>query len=264
MTGQVGNPILLTVSFGSSKAALGNVGYTLFDPDGLVYRARATDVVEIGEGDYYAIVVFNEEWEGYVDWDSGEADPVHAVEGIEILPIAPATATVPIPPYTPTTGTVRDFLNLVNQHGSPVTFHRDDSMQPCPCRTKQGFRDPIWHVQHPNAPLCNEAGMLSDPATTTDALIKAFVQPVQSGAVRRLTSEQLMQIFGEVQTDDHVGFFPVQWGDTVINFYEWGNSTEDYIIYNNRAFTSVSANLIPDPADGNPWHHWEVGLRLLG
>lgn len=148
-------------------------------------------------------------------------------------------------------------------HGSDVTYHRDDSATPCPCLTKQGNRDPVWHIQHPLAPVCNEAGMLPAVGTTAEFSVKAFVQPIQSGAVRRLTSEQLLQMFGEIETDDHIGFFPVKWNGHLLNFYEWGQSTEDRITYNGRQYQSVAANLIPDPADGDPWHHWEIGLRLV-
>jgi hypothetical protein len=160
-------------------------------------------------------------------------------------------------------GTVGDFIALLASHGSDVRFRRDDSATPCPCLTKQGYRDPVWHVQHPAAAVCNQAGMLTDLGGTTDLVIKGFVQPVQAGAVRRLTTEQIMQMFSEVQSDDHIGFFPVVWAGTAINFYQWGMSTEDRVTYNARDYTAVSVNLIPDPSDGNPWHHWEVGLRLI-
>jgi hypothetical protein len=105
--------------------------------------------------------------------------------------------------------------------------------------------------------------MIPDPSTTEDFTIKGFVQPVQSGAVRRLTGEQLAQMFGEVQTDDHIGIFPVKWAGVDIDFLHWSRTTKDYIAYNGRRFNVVSVNLIPDPADGNPFHHWEVGLRLF-
>lgn len=159
--------------------------------------------------------------------------------------------------------TIPDFLGILTQHGSDVIYHRDDSVIPCPCRTPQGSRDPVWHIQNPAAPVCNESGMLPQVGTTANFAVKAFVQPVQSGAVRRLTSEQIQQIFGEIESDDHIGFFPVQWAGKTLNFYQWGQSTEDYITYNARKYQCVSANLIPDPSDGNPWHHWEVGLRLV-
>lgn len=159
---------------------------------------------------------------------------------------------------------VDQFAQLLVQSGSYFTYHRDDSMTPCPCRTKLGYRDPVWHVQHPSAPVCNEAGMLPEPGTTAEFTAKAFIQPVQSGAVRRLTSEQLQAMFGEVKTDDHVGLFPVEWNGKMLDFKDWGSATEDWVVFNGRKFTVVSVNLIPDPSNGNPGHHWEVGLRLLG
>jgi hypothetical protein len=117
-------------------------------------------------------------------------------------------------------------------------------------------------LQHPTDPICNEAGMLSNPDSTTELIVKGFVQPVQSAAVRRLTSEMLLQMFGGVQADDHIGIFPVVWNNVTLNFYDWGRSGEDYLTYNGREFIVVSSNLIPDPSDGNPFHHWETGLRL--
>lgn len=159
--------------------------------------------------------------------------------------------------------TVNQFLALVRGNGSDATFHRDVSVTPCPCRTKQGARDPIWHLEHPAEPVCNAAGMLPAVGTTAQYGIKGFVQPVQSGAVRRLTSEQLQQMFGEIQSDDHIGIFPVEWEGHTLNFYDWSQTTKEFILYNGRKYTVVSVNLLPDPSDGNPWHHWEVGLRLL-
>lgn len=158
--------------------------------------------------------------------------------------------------------TLNDMISLLAQHGSDVHYHRDDSTVPCPCRTPEGFRDPVWHLQHPEAPVCNPSGMLQSPGTA-DFMVKAFFHPVQSGAVRRLTSEQISQMFGEVLTDDHMGIFPVQWQGHTLNFFEWGLATEDWVEYTGRRFTAVSTNLIPDPSDGNPWHHWEIGFRLI-
>lgn len=159
--------------------------------------------------------------------------------------------------------TVPQFLNLCRRHGSDVWFHRDEAATPCPCLTPEGFRDPIWHIQHPDEPECNEAGMLIDDGSTTEILVKGFVQPVQSSAVRRLTSEALVSMFGEIQADDHVGIFPVEWAGEYLNFFGWGESGEDWLKYDDRNFQVVSVNLIPDPDDGNPRHHWELGLRLV-
>jgi len=156
-----------------------------------------------------------------------------------------------------------DFITLVSLHGSSVQFHREDGFANCPCLTPEGFRDPIWHLQHPLQPQCNPAGMLPNPGTTSDFTIKAWIQPVQSGAVRRLTTEQILQLFGEIRSDDHLGLFPCEFNSNVLNFYDWGNATEDYITYNSRKYTAVSDNLIADPETGNPRHHWEIGLRLI-
>jgi hypothetical protein len=159
--------------------------------------------------------------------------------------------------------TVLQFHRLLESKASEVRYVRDSSVTACPCRTKQGYRDPVWHLNHPTDPVCNAAGMLPDVSTTLDLITRAFVHPVQSGAVRRLTAEQLQQLFGEIETDDHLGIFPCQWRSVTLNFYEWPPSTKDFIEYNERHFTVVSANLIPDPSDGNPFHHWECGLRLI-
>lgn len=163
--------------------------------------------------------------------------------------------------------TVARFDALVAAHGSPVRYYRDGSLVPCPCRTPEGSRDLEWHLQHaldvPPPPMCNAAGMIPDPDSTADFMVKAFVQPVQSGAVRRLMSESLEVMFGEVQEDDHLGIFPITWGGQRLDFTEWSATTKDFIEYHGRRFNVVSVNLIPDPADGNPEHHWEVGLRLI-
>lgn len=116
--------------------------------------------------------------------------------------------------------------------------------------------------------MCNPAGMIPADNPLAEFQAKGFIQPVQSGAVRKLTTEALTQLFGEIQTDDHLGILPVFWNHHHLNFSSWGESLEDWIVYldpvnGDRKFTVVSANLIPDPADGNPSHHWEVGLRLI-
>lgn len=155
------------------------------------------------------------------------------------------------------------FNKLCQSNGSTVGYHRDQSMAECPCLTPEGFRDPIWHLQHPEEPECNSAGMLSDPTTSVNISLKGFFQPIQSGAVRRLTSEDIIQMFGDVQADDHLAILPCTWAGTVLDFYEWGQAGDDWLVYNGRKFTVVSTNLIPDPSDGNPRHHWELGCRLV-
>lgn len=154
------------------------------------------------------------------------------------------------------------FLARLQISGSDVRYRRSESMVPCPCRTPEGFRDPIWHIEHPLEPVCDPNGMLPT-AGITDLVVKAFMQPIQSTRATRLSTEQLIQMFGEIQADDHLGIFPYQWLGTTLNFRNWGRAGEDFLIYNGEQFTVINANLIPDPADGNPAHHWEIGARLV-
>lgn len=158
--------------------------------------------------------------------------------------------------------TIQQFKNLLAAKASDVTYHRDDSLVPCPCRTPEGFRDPIWHDAHPEAPVCNENGYLPGGDSVT-ATVKGFVQPIQSTRATRLQTELLIQMFGEIQSDDHLGIFPMDWNGVDLNFTSWSGSGEDYLIYNGRKFTVVNVNTIPDPDDGNPNHHNEVALRLI-
>ena len=161
--------------------------------------------------------------------------------------------------------TVARFLGLLETHGSPAIYRRVDSLIACPCRTPEGFRDPQWHMAQPTPkpPLCNEAGFLPDPAATKEAVVKAFIQPIQSTRATRLNIEILMEGWGDIEADDHLGILPYQYAGITLNFYDWGRSGEDWVQYNGRRFTVINANLIPDPADGNEKHHWEVGLRLI-
>ena len=159
--------------------------------------------------------------------------------------------------------TVPQFLALCAAKGSDVRYHKDSSLIACPCRTPEGFRDPEWHLAHPSDPVCNDAGFLPQPGTTVDTTVKAFMQPIQSTRATRLSTEQLIEMFGEIQADDHLGIFPIEWGSVGLDFEHWGTSGEDFVEYHNKKFTVVNSNLIPDPDDGNPYHHWEVGCRLI-
>jgi hypothetical protein len=72
-----------------------------------------------------------------------------------------------------------------------------------------------------------------------------------------------MELFGQVQADDHLGIFPIEYGGYQLDFNNWGRSGEDYIQYDGRRFTVVNVNKIPDPDGGSPNHHYEVALRLI-
>lgn len=109
--------------------------------------------------------------------------------------------------------------------------------------------------------ICNEAGEI--PGNAVDVMVKAFVQPIQSTRATRLSTEYLQEVFGNIEADDHLGIFPVTWAGTTLDFDEWSQSGEDFIEYNGKRFFVVNSNMIPDPGDGNPNHHYEIGLRLI-
>jgi hypothetical protein len=159
------------------------------------------------------------------------------------------------------TTTKKRFETLLVQHASWATYHRDDSTSPCPCRTPEGVRDPIWHLENPHERECNEAGFLPD--NPIHMQVKGFLQPIQSTRATRLSTEQLLQMFGDIQADDHLAIFPVAWDGVTLNFRNWSPSGEDYIVYADQRFTVVNANLIPTPDTGEAYGHWEVGLRKI-
>jgi hypothetical protein len=92
---------------------------------------------------------------------------------------------------------------------------------------------------------------------------KGFVQPIQSTRATRLNTERIQELVGEIQADDHLAILPVLWGGKRLDFVGWSDAGEDYILYNGRRFTVVNVNTIPDPSDGFPEHHHELGLRLI-
>lgn len=108
--------------------------------------------------------------------------------------------------------------------------------------------------------LCNEEGLIAVPVEFN---VKGFVQPIQSTRATRLNAEILTEMFGEVQADDHLGILPCTWLGNPLDFREWSQSGDEYVVYDGRRFMVVNSNKIPDPDDGNPNHHWEVGLRLI-
>lgn len=155
------------------------------------------------------------------------------------------------------TATIERLNAILEQMGSDVLYHREGATTPCPCRTPEGFRDPAWHRANPAAPVCNEQGYLDVPVEFT---IKASVQPFRQRGNRGAQREDLL--LGEVQADDRIGIFPVTWEDNTLDFSDWSDAGEDFIVYDNNRYLAVAADKIPD-IDGDPNHHWEVGLRLI-
>ncbi len=259
MNVEINNPVFLQVAFGQTNAGLATVGYKLRNPDNSIYQARTqVGVQDNGNGNYGVLKTFIEIWDGFIEWDTGGGTPIFATEEIQVYGATPL-----LPAYAGGEGNIPRFLRRLRISGSTVLYHRDNGETECPCRTPEGFRDPHWHLLNPGATLCNEIGMLPGPGGDDEFLVKAFVQPIQSTRATRLTDEALISLFGEVHTDDHLGIFPCEWESKSLDFRNWSDRGEDYIEYADQRFTSVNANLIPDPANGNPYHHWEVGLRVI-
>lgn len=158
------------------------------------------------------------------------------------------------------TATIPQLVSLLNQAGSNVIYHREQGGTPCPCRTPEGFRDPSWHIANPLAPVCNEEGFLN--VVVTEFTVKAAVQPVATTRGLGRAAERVESLFGEVQEDDHLGIFPVVWDGNTLDFANWSTAGEDYITYDGRRFMAISSDKLPD-IDGDPNHHFEVGLRLV-
>lgn len=160
-----------------------------------------------------------------------------------------------------TSPALTSFNTLVNTRGQTALYHKDEGSQPCLCRTPEGYRDPLWHLENPNAAECNESGFLPSVLQTT---VKAFIQPLYGGRTgSRVANARILEMFGDIQIGDHIGIFPLVWNNIVFNFRNWGRSGEDYIEFNGDRYTVVADALIPDPVDGSVGHHWEIQLRLI-
>lgn len=152
--------------------------------------------------------------------------------------------------------TVARFATMLEQMGSEVIFHREAATVPCPCRTPEGFRDPSWHRSH-GAQVCNEQGFLDE---ATEFTVKASIQPAFSGLFRQ--GQRANDLLGEVRRDDKIGIFPCSWSGNVLDFDDWSDAGEDFIIYDGKRYMVVASDKLPD-VDGDPAHHFEVGLRLI-
>lgn len=77
-----------------------------------------------------------------------------------------------------------------------------------------------------------------------------------------MAAERVSDLLGDIQRNDHIGIFPVEWNGNTLDFSTFSEAGEDFILYDGRRFLVVAADKIPD-VDGDPNHHWEVGLRLV-
>lgn len=141
--------------------------------------------------------------------------------------------------------------------GSDVVVHRETRGDACPCLTAEGFRDPAWHQVYTGYPVCNEEGLL---AVVSEVVVKGSVQPARTAYGR--PSQRANDLLGLVQRDDKIGILPCTWDGVGVDLTRWSESGSEYLLYDGDRYTVVSADKVPD-VDGDPSHHWEVGLRLL-
>lgn len=156
------------------------------------------------------------------------------------------------------TATIGKLNAALETMGSTMTFHREQGGTSCPCRTPEGFRDPAYHHINPTEPDCNEQGMLD--AVVNDFIFKGSIQ----GALTRQMRESQIddRVLASINADDKLGIFPCSWNGHTLDFTNWSEAGEDYVLYDGHRYTIVAADKWPD-VDGDPNHHWECGLRLL-
>lgn len=157
------------------------------------------------------------------------------------------------------TQTVPQLQQALQVVGSDVLYHRESGGTPCPCRTPEGFRDPAWHHVHPDEPECNEQGFLD--ATVQEFTVKASIQGALTRYFRMAQRPNESEL-GWIQRDDKLGIFPVLWNGNTLDFRGWSDGGEDYVVYDGDRYTIVTADKFAD-VDGQPDHHWEVGMRLI-
>lgn len=152
--------------------------------------------------------------------------------------------------------TIDKFVATLQQMGSDITVHRESGGTDCPCRTIDGYRDPAYHVLNTDAEVCNENGVLADVA---EFVVKGSCQPAVTQYTR--PSQRATDVLGDAQRDDRIFILPIEWEGNVVDLYGWDDSGSDYLVYDGRRYSVVSADKLPD-VDGSP-HHWEAGARLL-
>lgn len=146
---------------------------------------------------------------------------------------------------------------LFKTKGAPVLLHKEGDLVPCPCRTPEGYRDPMWHKAHPEAPECNAEGYLD---YSIETIVKGFVQPAFYGG----RNVNITQPFGEIRNDDHIAMLPLTTpAGTELDFTDWTDTGADYIEFAGLKFIVVGWSRIPDPHDSSLFHHWELLLRRI-
>lgn len=136
-------------------------------------------------------------------------------------------------------GTVLDWSNYGINGGTVV---------PLPSTNAES----IWH----DASLTIQHGILQDH------VVKAFVQPAFFGTRSRST-QFILNAFGELEADDHIGIFPLESNGFEVDFSDWSDSGSDWIDFNGMRFVAITWNRVPAPDNSSVNHHWEVALRRI-
>lgn len=110
-----------------------------------------------------------------------------------------------------------------------------------------------------DVPECNDDAIIP---VIFERKVKGFVQPAFI-STRSRSNQILIEQFGEMQADDHIGVFPLQYENYQLDFTDWSDAGSDWIEFNGLRFIAVAWNLLPAPDDASVNHHWEVALRRI-
>ena len=78
--------IARSVNFGSRRGSLSTVGYTLINADGSEKQARTTSgITELisSKGLYGGLLTFDNDFSGFLIWDTGQATPIYSMDQID-------------------------------------------------------------------------------------------------------------------------------------------------------------------------------------
>jgi len=112
-----------TVQFGPRYASWPTVGYTLRDSSGATIGEHISDGVSeipVGSGSFGVLVDLPDEFHGSIVWDTGDDEPVFAIEEINLAASGPAIASRDSRVETGGAGTVAWAYQLLNQNEQPI------------------------------------------------------------------------------------------------------------------------------------------------
>jgi hypothetical protein len=113
--------LIQNVAFGGSKAGLTTVGYRLIFQDGTAAGRIADGIIDLGDGEYGATVVFPDGFLGWLKWDTGEGVPRFATAGVDLREAqGDAQISAQVSTLSGQIGTLQDTLTAPGTlHGAP-------------------------------------------------------------------------------------------------------------------------------------------------